>query len=127
MAVTVVNSPPKASVCKSFSVCVGLCVCVYTCFSVCVCACEPISISVCLYFSHLLYSSSSSIPCLSVATEILTSSYLDIYIVHMAVNQNCVWNVPRCSGRMEQRGCVTGLVPDLWSVMKYRLYIYIHI
>ena len=24
---------------------------------------------------------------------------------------------------MERRGFVTGLVPDLWSVMKYRLYI----
>ena len=23
-------------------------------------------------------------------------------------------------GRMERRGFVTGLVPDLWSVMKYR-------
>ena len=41
----------------------------------------------------------------------------------MAPSQNCVWNVPRCSGRMERRGFVTGLVPDLWSVMKYRLYI----
>ena len=40
----------------------------------------------------------------------------------MVVSQNCVWNVPRCSGRMERRGFVTGLVPDLWSVMKYRLY-----
>ena len=38
----------------------------------------------------------------------------------MAVSQNCVWNVPRCSGRMERRGFATGLVPDLWSVMKYR-------
>ena len=49
----------------------------------------------------------------------------------MVPSQNCVWNVPRCSGRMERRGFVTGLVPDLWSVMKYRLYInkyiYIHI
>ena len=42
---------------------------------------------------------------------------------HMVPSQNCVWNVPRCSGRMERRGFVTGLVPDLWSVMKYRLYI----
>ena len=42
---------------------------------------------------------------------------------HVAVSQNCVWNVPRCSGHMERRGFVTGLVPDLWSVMKYRLYI----
>ena len=41
----------------------------------------------------------------------------------MVPGQNCVWNVPRCSGRMERRGFVTGLVPDLWSVMKYRLYI----
>ena len=41
----------------------------------------------------------------------------------MVPSQNCVWNVPRCSGRMERRGFVTGLVPDLWSVMKYRLYI----
>ena len=41
----------------------------------------------------------------------------------MAVSQNCVWNVPRCSGRMERRGFVTGLDPDLWNVMKYRLYI----
>ena len=45
-----------------------------------------------------------------------------IYI-YMVPSQNCVWTVPRCSGRMEQRGFVTGLVPDLWSVMKYRLYI----
>ena len=47
----------------------------------------------------------------------------------MVPSQNCVWNVPRCSGRMERRGFVTGLVPDLWSVMKYRLYInkYIYI
>ena len=44
----------------------------------------------------------------------------------MVLSQNCVWNVPRCSGRMERRGFVTCLVPDLWSVMKYRLYIYIH-
>ena len=48
---------------------------------------------------------------------------LYIYIIYMAPSQNCVWNVPRCSGRMERRGFVTGLVPDLWSVMKYRLYI----
>ena len=40
----------------------------------------------------------------------------------MVVNQNCVWNVPRCFGRMERRGFVTGLVPDFCSVMKYRLY-----
>ena len=44
-----------------------------------------------------------------------------IYI-YMVPSQNCVWNVPRCSGRMERRGFVTVLVPDLWSVMKYRLY-----
>ena len=25
-------------------------------------------------------------------------------IHHVAVSQNCVWNVPRCSGRMEWRG-----------------------
>ena len=49
--------------------------------------------------------------------------------IYMVPSQNCVWNVPRCSGRMERRGFVTGLVPDLWSVMKYRLYInkYIYI
>ena len=46
---------------------------------------------------------------------------------HMAMSQNCVWNVPRCSGRMERRGFVTGLVPDLWNVMKYKLYININI
>jgi len=33
----------------------------------------------------------------------------------MAMSQNCVWNVPRCSGRMERRGFVIGLVPDLWN------------
>ena len=43
--------------------------------------------------------------------------------IYMVPSQNCVWNVPRCSGRMERRGFVTGLVPDLWNVMKYRLYI----
>ena len=48
----------------------------------------------------------------------------DMYVyIYMVPSQNCVWNVPRCSGRMERRGFVTGLVPDLWSVMKYRLYI----
>ena len=31
----------------------------------------------------------------------------------MAVSQNCAWNVPRCSARMERRGFATGLVPDL--------------
>ena len=46
---------------------------------------------------------------------------------YMAMSQNCVWNVPRCSGRMERRGFVTGLVPDLWNVMKYTLYINISI
>ena len=51
-----------------------------------------------------------------------------IYIyIYMAMSQNCVWNVPRCSGRMERRGFVTGLVPDLWNVMKYKLYININI
>ena len=46
-----------------------------------------------------------------------------IYVhIYMAVNQNCVWNFPRCSRRMDGRGFVTGLVPDLWNVMKYRLY-----
>ena len=44
-----------------------------------------------------------------------------------AMSQNCVWNVPRCSGRMERRGFVTGLVPDLWNVMKYKLCININI
>ena len=55
--------------------------------------------------------------------------YNNITHIYMVPSQNCVWNVPRCSGRMERRGFVTGLVPDLWSVMKYRLYInkYIHI
>ena len=53
---------------------------------------------------------------------------IDIYMyIYMVPSQNCVWNVPRCSGRMERRGFVTGLVPDLWSVMKYRLYINIYI
>ena len=41
----------------------------------------------------------------------------------MAASQNCVWNVPRCSGRMERRNFLSGLVPDLCSVMKYMLYI----
>jgi len=48
----------------------------------------------------------------------------DCGIDYMVPSQNCVWNVPRCSGRMERRGFVTGLVADLWSVMKYRLYIH---
>ena len=52
--------------------------------------------------------------------------YMCVY-VYMAVSQNCVWNVPRCSGRMERRGFVTVLVPDLWSVMKYKLYIHMYI
>ena len=52
--------------------------------------------------------------------------YNPIYI-YMAMSQNCVWNVPRCSGRMERRGFVTGLVPDLWNVMKYKLCININI
>ena len=47
--------------------------------------------------------------------------------IYMAMSQNCVWNVPRCSGRMERRGFVNGLVPDLWNVMKYKLYININI
>ena len=51
--------------------------------------------------------------------------HMYIYI-YMAMSQNCVWNVPRCSGRMERRGFVTGLVPDLWNVMKYKLYININ-
>ena len=38
------------------------------------------------------------------------------------MSQNCVRNVLRCSGRMERRGFATGLVPDLWGVMKYRFY-----
>ena len=50
----------------------------------------------------------------------------DIYI-YMAMSQNCVWNVPRCSGRMERRGFITGLVPDRWNVIKYKLYINIYI
>ena len=49
-----------------------------------------------------------------------------VYYIYMAMSQNCVWNVPRCSGRMERRGFVTGLVPDLWNVMKYKLYININ-
>ena len=57
--------------------------------------------------------------------------YISIYrfkkCIYMAVSQNCVWNVPRCSGRMERRGFVTVLVPDLWSVMKYKLYIHMYI
>ena len=52
---------------------------------------------------------------------IVHTLYFDLY------SQNCVWKVPRCSGRTERRGFVTGLVPDLWSVMKYRLYKYIYI
>ena len=50
---------------------------------------------------------------------------IQLYI-YMAMSQNCVWNVPRCSGRMERRGFVTGLVPDVWNVMKYKLYIKIN-
>ena len=49
----------------------------------------------------------------------------------MAVNQNCVWSVPRCSGRMERRGFVTGLDPDLWNVRNIgytsiNIYIYMY-
>ena len=58
------------------------------------------------------------------------SSNLKIFLTiqgNIVMSQNCVWNVPRCSGRMERRGFVTGLVPDLWSVMKYKLYININI
>ena len=46
---------------------------------------------------------------------------------YLVASQNCVWNVPRCSGHMERRSFVSGLVPDLCrfcSVMKYRLYMY---
>ena len=43
--------------------------------------------------------------------------YVCIYI-YMAASQNCVWSVPRCSGRMERRSFVSGLVPDLCSVIK---------
>ena len=66
----------------------------------------------------------------------MVMAYIYIYIytristiyIYMVPSQNCVWNVPRCSERMERRGFVTGLVPGLWSVMKYRLYIiYIYI
>ena len=60
-------------------------------------------------------------------TESLASCSYNIRNIHMAMSQNCVWNVPRCSGRMERRGFVTGLVPDLWNVMKYKLYININI
>ena len=41
------------------------------------------------------------------------------------MSQNCVWNVPRCSGRMERRGFVTGLVPDLmcvWNMINKYIY-----
>ena len=59
-------------------------------------------------------------------TESLASCSYNIRNIHMAMSQNCVWNVPRCSGRMERRGFVTGLVPDVWNVMKYKLYIKIN-
>ena len=52
--------------------------------------------------------------------------YMYIYIYkypRMAASQNCVWNVPRCSGRMERRSFASGLFPDLCSAMKYMLYI----
>ena len=60
--------------------------------------------------------------------------YIHVLCIYMAASQNCVWNVPRCSGRMERRGFVTVLVPDIWSVMIYNisytyictLYIYIY-
>ena len=71
-------------------------------------------------FMHICDKSASVI--LQWSSTILTVSC--IFNMYIAVSQNCVWNVPRCSGRMERRGFVTGLVPDLWSVMKYRLYIY---
>ena len=62
----------------------------------------------------------------------ITCMYIYIYnvdqiYIYMAMSQNCVWNVPRCSGRMERRGFVTGLVPDLWNVMKYKLCVNINI
>ena len=63
---------------------------------------------------------------------VLVYIYICIYMckyniyIYMDVGQNCVWNVPRCSGRMERRGFVTGLVLDLWSVMKYNLYLIIY-
>ena len=60
----------------------------------------------------------------NISNNVFFSCYIYIYMV---MSQNCVWNVPRCSGRLERRGFVTGLVPDLWNVMKYKLYINISI
>ena len=61
--------------------------------------------------------------CIYICIHILSNQLINYNIyIYMVVNQNCVWNVPRCFGRMERRGFVTGLVPDFCSVMKYRLY-----
>ena len=66
--------------------------------------------------------------CMYVCIYIYIYIYIYAYVcVYMVMSQNCVWNVPRCSGRLERRGFVTGLVPDLWNVMKYKLYINISI
>ena len=63
---------------------------------------------------------------ISIHIHIYTFTFIKYYIIYMVAGQNCAWNVPRCSGRKERRGFVTGLVPDLWSVIKYRLYMYIY-
>ena len=70
-------------------------------------------------FMHICDKSASVI--LQWSSTILTVSC--IFNMYIAVSQNCVWNVPRCSGRMERRGFVTGLVPDLW----YTVYIWLYL
>ena len=79
MAVTVVNSPPKASVCKSFSVCVGLCVSVL--IHVSLCASVLVSLSAYLYVCifHIFYTAAAYLVCLLQLKPwhllILTSTY----------------------------------------------------
>jgi hypothetical protein len=58
--------------------------------------------------------------------------YVFIYIIDKSTHTHThiyryIWLVPRCSGRMERRGFVIGLVPDLWNVMRYKLYININL
>ena len=78
-------------------VCLFVCVCLSVNMFLCVCLCLRAYqhiISVCLYFSHLLY----SIPCLSLATKTLTSSHLLILTsthnehIHM-ISSNILMNI----------------------------------
>ena len=76
---------------------------------------------------HIQYQTSSSWYIIWSFWFVHVDTYIIYIYIYMAVSQNCVWNVPRCSGRMERRGFVTVLVPGLWSVMKYKLYINMYI